>query len=145
MTTPPLTRAIGATERTLRDLLDSRLATAGLSFPEWTVLVFLQSGAPMPVPGLLAQLAAGRIAAGAEANSLLARMAAAGLLAVRGEERSETVRLTARGLETARPLLDEVGAITRGLEEGLDAADLAATRRTLAAIAHRAADLLAPV
>ena len=141
MTTPPLTRTIGATERTLRDLLDSRLATAGLSFPEWTVLVFLQSGAQMPVPGLLAQLAAGRIAAGAEADSLLARMAAAGLLAVR----SETVRLTARGLETARPLLDEVGAITRDLEEGLDAADLAATRRTLAAIAHRAADLLTPV
>lgn len=141
MTTPPLTRTIGATERTLRDLLDSRLATAGLSFPEWTVLVFLQSGAPMPVPGLLAQLAAGRIAAGAEANSLLARMAAAGLLSVR----SDTARLTARGLETARPLLDEVGAITRDLEEGLDAADLAATRRTLAAIAHRAADLLAPV
>ncbi len=144
MTTPPLTRAIGATERTLRDLLDSRLATAGLSFPEWTVLVFLQSGAPQPVPGLLAQLAAGRIAADAEANGVLARMAAAGLLAVGGEERSETVRLTARGLETARPLLDEVGAITRGLEEGLDAADLAATRRTLAAIAQRAAELLAP-
>jgi hypothetical protein len=66
-------------------------------------------------------------------------------VALDGEAPEATARLTTQGLAIARPLLDEVGAITSSLEDGLDPADLAATRRTLAAIAHRAAALLAPL
>lgn len=142
MTTPPLTRTIGATERTLRDLLENRLAAADISFAEWTVLVFLQSGDPVETPHLLQRLAAGRIAARDEAVRLLADMEAAGLILRGGHAPDGTLVLSPRGRDVARPLFDEIGAITRHLEDGIDPGELAATRRTLDMVAGRAAALL---
>jgi hypothetical protein len=46
-TTPNLTRDIGQAERTMRALLERLLDEADLSFPEWTVLVFLDGAGPL--------------------------------------------------------------------------------------------------
>jgi hypothetical protein len=51
--TPPLTRYIGETERSLRALLDRLLRDSGLSFPAWTVLVTVDSSDGIGVGDLI--------------------------------------------------------------------------------------------
>ena len=139
MTSPPLTRTIGITERTLRELLERRLAAAGISFPEWTVLVFLGAG-DLTAADIAGRLAGGKIVAADKAPDLLARMGDAGLIE---EDGAKHIALTDKGRQTFASLSDAIAAITSSLVDGIAEADLDATRRTLDAIALRAGRLLA--
>ena len=48
MTATPLTPVIGRAERTLQALLKHQLDRAGLTFPQWTMLVFLDGVTALP-------------------------------------------------------------------------------------------------
>src|SRR5262249_56008149 len=66
-TTHSLTRDIGQAERAMRALLERLLKKARLSFPEWTVLVFLDSAGPLPREDLVRRLIGGHIVSDAAA------------------------------------------------------------------------------
>jgi DNA-binding MarR family transcriptional regulator len=135
---PPLNREIGQAERTLRELLDSALAAAGATFPEWTVVAVLGAG-PLDRERLVAQLAAGRVAVRDEVIAAIDRMRDGGLLRVDDADR---VALTRSGIAHYAPLRDQVTQITQIVHAGLSPADVEVARRVLAQVASRAAALL---
>jgi DNA-binding MarR family transcriptional regulator len=81
--TPPLTRTIGKTERTLQAVLHRQLALAGLTFPEWTILTFLGRG-PLPRAEVVKLVEDGRIAASADAQATIEAMIAKRLISAEG-------------------------------------------------------------
>jgi hypothetical protein len=134
-TTPVLTRDIGEAERTLRALLERLLASAGLTFPEWTVLAFLD-GAPLGRDELVRRQLAGSVVGDAgEAESTVDALLSSGLVVAGG---GGAIEVTAAGDARYRPVRREVSRITDGLYEGLPVADLEATHRTLVEVARRA-------
>src|SRR5919108_660266 len=101
MATITLTRDIGEAERTLRALLERQLAGAGLSFPEWAVLSFLD-GAPL------------------DRGKLVRALEAAGLVSREGnptDTRAVQLDLTPVGVETA----DRAVAIVLALQDEITA------------------------
>lgn len=140
MTKPqPLTKTVGKAERTLQRLLATQLEQAGISFAEWTVLVFLSGPAALPRTDLVAALAHGQIADDQAAERLLSAMENKGLIVVA----DTAVALTDAGKTLFLPLREQVQALTSGLVEGIAIEDLEATNRTLTLVAARAEMLLA--
>ena len=147
MTTPPLTRDIGQAERAMGALLEPLLVEAGLSFPEWTVLVFLEGIGPLTPDELVRRQVGGRVALEAEARAAVDRLLSRGLLAPTDEARGSGgpggdedhwLVPTAAGAAAYRPVRRAVDRITDGLYGDLPPADLEATHRTLEEVARRA-------
>lgn len=115
--TSTITKTIGATERTLRALLDRELATVPLTFEAWTLLVFLNQGTTRAT--LVEKLLAGGIVADPEAAK-----AALEPLVTRGwvHEDGGLCRLTETGqLEfgtVALGVSSVVAAVLEGIDEG---------------------------
>lgn len=144
----PLARVIGETERTMRAVLERLLSKAGLSFPQWTVLVFLHRAEQLTLSQLVDQLGRGQIASGDAAAVAIEQLLADGLIgttrtSTSGQEHDSDLALTAQGLTTFLPLRDRVARMTGDLFEHLSEADVEATRRTLETIADRAQHVLA--
>lgn len=133
----PLTKIVGKTERTLQALLNTQLGKADLSFPEWTVLVFLSNGS-LARTAVLTNVEEAEIARGDNADALVATLEARGLVGIS----DEIVHLTDKGLSLFTPLRDAVKSITAGLVAGIPQADMEATNRTLAIVAARAEGML---
>ena len=148
MTTPTLTRDIGQAERTMRALLERLLDEADLSFPEWTVLVFLDGTEPLTLSELVRRQVDGRVAPESAARAAVSGLQSRGLLApaygVQGADRpggiDEDSRLapTAAGEAVYRSLRRAVARITDELYADLPPADLEATHRTLVEVTRRA-------
>lgn len=140
MQPPPLTQSIGAAERALRALLDSRLGQHGLAFPDWTVCVFLNAERLDPEQIAQRQLAGHIVGSAGESRAALRRLVAAGLVTT-GDE--GLLELTQAGAVLFSDLGTQVREMTQALFGDLPAPDLEATRRTLHEITHRANTLMA--
>jgi DNA-binding MarR family transcriptional regulator len=144
MTTPTiLTRTIGQTERSMRRLLDRKLAAAGLSFPEWTTLVAVES-APLTAEEIADRQLAGRaVDDRREALAIVEGLAARGLVGVE-EAPDDHARyvLTARGRAVYEPLRDAVAHTVQSLFADLPSEDLDVVDRTLGEIMRRAVEQL---
>ncbi|MDP3899092.1 MAG: hypothetical protein Q8Q62_20660 [Mesorhizobium sp.] len=143
-TNPPLTRTIGETERTLQALLQRYLATANISFQQWTVLVYLAGVGQLSRSALVGRLVDGRIATAEETEAVLASMHSRSLIATATRGEDAVVFLSDAGKGAFAPLRERITAITGSLFDDLPAADLAATRRTLETVTRRAGQLLSP-
>lgn len=152
--TPALTRDIGQAERTLRALLERTLNESGLSFSDWTVLVSLDGANQLAASELVQRQVDGHVAPEAAASATVDGLRTSGLIATAGESAGPVARrteggdplltLTSAGQAVYQPVRQSVLRITGELYGDLPAADLEATHRTLAEIARRAHDLLAP-
>lgn len=148
MTTPPLTRDIGQAERAMGALLEPLLDEAGLSFPEWTVLIFLDGAGPLTPSELVRRQVDGRVAPEATARNAVDGLLSRGLLVPAGGTQSrgrpagdgEDLRLTltAAGEAAYLPVRRTVDRIADGLYGDLPPGDLEATHRTLAEVVRRA-------
>ena len=147
MTTPPLSRDIGRAERAMGALLEPLLVKASLSFPEWTVLVFLDGDGPLTSDELVRRQVGGRVAPEAMARAAVDGLRSRDLLAPTDETRGaggpggvEEPRLvpTAAAEAAYRPVRRTVDRIIDGLYGDLPPADLEATHRTLAEVVRRA-------
>lgn len=147
-TTPNLTRDIGQAERAMRALLERLLDEAGLSFAEWTVLVFLDGAGALTHDELVRRQVDGRVAteAGARATvdgllrrDLLVPADNAGGVGRTGVE-NENPKLvpTAAGEAVYLPVRGAVDRITGELYGDLPQDALEATHRTLAEVHRRA-------
>lgn len=139
----PLTPTIGATERTLFALLNSRLERQGISFPEWTVMFFLGSDR-LPRSVVLSRLASGRVVEGEAAVSLIDAMVKTGRIEIVKVDREDEphVMLTAATESTFFPLRAEVAAAAQKIYAGISQEDIETTRRTLEQVGRQAAALL---
>ena len=147
-TTPALARDIGQAERTMRALLEQLLDEAGLSFPEWTVLNFLDGAGPLARSELAQRQVKGRVVPEAAARATVDGLQSRGLLAPADDAQGagwaddvgEDPRLapTAAGEAIYRPARRTVTRITDELYVDLPPADLEATDRTLAEVTRRA-------
>ena len=154
MTIPNLTRDIGQAEYAMRALLERLLDEAGLSFAEWTVLVFLDGAGPLTPDELVRRQVDSRIAPEAGARAAVDGLLSRGLLApaddARGAggpdgDRDPRFAPTAAGEAIFRPVRRAVDLITDELYGDLPPADLEATHRTLAEVHRRANARLAAV
>jgi hypothetical protein len=148
VTIPNLTRDIGQTERAMGALLEPLLEEAGVSFAEWTVLVFLGGAGPLTTGELVRRQVNGRAAPRAGALTAVDGLLSRGLLVPVGEDHGAggpggdgedpRLALTADGEAAYLPVRRAVGRITDELYGDLPPADLEATHRTLAEVARRA-------
>jgi hypothetical protein len=147
MTTPALTRDIGRAERAMRAVLEQLLDKADFSFPEWTVLVFLDGAGPLPRSELVRRQVDGRVAPEAEARAAVDGLRSRGLLALAdvahgaggsGDGGDPLLAPTAAGEAAYRPVRRAVDRVTGELFGDLSPADLGATHRTLTEVARRA-------
>lgn len=146
-TTPPLTRDIGQAERAMGALLEPLLDQAGLSFPEWTVLVLLESDGPLPRRELIRRQVDSRLAPEAMARDTVDRLQSSGLVGEPdgargrlsdGEDENPLLMTTAAGQDAYQPVRRAVSRITGELYGDMPPAELDATRRTLVEITRRA-------
>ncbi len=145
MTTSTLTRDIGQAERAMRALLEQLLYEAGLSFPEWTVLNFLDGNGPLARSALAQRQVDGRVVPEAAAWATVDGLWSRGLLApadevpgAGGDDKDPRLAPTAAGEAAYRPVRQIVARITDDLYSDLPPADLEATHRTLAEVTRRA-------
>lgn len=139
MQLPPLTRSIGSAERSLRELLEQKLKSANLSFPEWTVLVFT-NGSPMSSEQVVQREITGHVVANiSNAQDSINHLISAGLIS---NNQNNMLVHTEKGASIFMPLSTEIEGVTRSLYGDLPIADLDATHRTLTEIAKRANNLL---
>jgi DNA-binding MarR family transcriptional regulator len=146
--TPNLTRDIGQAERAMRALLERLLDEAGLSFAEWTVLVFLDGAGPLTTGELVRRQVGGRVAPEAGARAAVDRLLSRGLLApandtrgagrLGGEDGNLKLTPTTAGEAVYLPVRINVERITGELYGDLPQAALEATHRTLAEVFRRA-------
>lgn len=137
-TVPAITRDIGQAERTLRALLDRRLEIAGLAFPEWTILVVLDTAGPLAIDEVVRRQLAGRVVADEEdARAAVLALRSAGLVGPDDEADSRLV-ITSAGEAVYRPLRETISRLTAELYGDLPEHDMEVTRRTLVEIARRA-------
>jgi len=126
----------------MRALLGRLLDEAGLSFPEWTVLNFLDGAGPLARSELVRRQADGRVVPEAAARATVDGLRSRGLLApadeLSGDGEDPLLVLAAAGEVVYRPVRRAVAGITDELYGDLPPADLEATHRTLAEITRRA-------
>ena len=140
MATPPLTRSIGAAERSMRALLERELAHEGLSFPQWTALVFT-SAAPLSFQEIAQRQLAGHVVSSesesqAALNDLITRAALS-------KDAEGSLQHSDRGHALFLGINAAVERITSTLYGDLPQTDLEATHRTLLEVSVRANKLLA--
>lgn len=140
MATPPLTRSIGSAERSMRALLDRELAHEGLSFSQWTALVFT-SATPLSTQQIAQRQLAGHVVA----NESEAQAAVTDLLArdALSENAEGVLQHSERGHALFLGVSAAVERITSALYGDLPQADLETTHRTLLEVSARANKLLA--
>jgi hypothetical protein len=141
MTTPLPTGAgfsgqdLGVAAVATRALLDGLLARAGTDFPAWVALRRLAQPGPAPTADELRRDLANLLTADATSAALVVeRLAARGWTAQEGP----VVTLSPDGVAFHRGLVEEIGRLTGELYRGIDAADLAATKRVLNEVTQRA-------
>ena len=141
-TYPPLnTQVIGKTESALGALLAPVLAEAGLTFPQWLVLVTAAASHASGTVGrdqLVAAIADARKADPAEVEAAIGALVAAGALEAGGAQ----VRLTDSGRASHRQVRARLEEITARLFD-FPAEDLAVAGRVLGTITERANAVLA--
>lgn len=137
-TPPPLTKHLGKAERTLQALLSVQLKRADLTFPEWTVLTFLNGAGRLEKDDLLKALSNGKIVDYQDAGSLITSMVVKGLI----EPQAGGMGITTLGKQLYVPVRSTVESITASLVHGISADDIEATQRTLEIVTQRAAHLL---
>jgi DNA-binding MarR family transcriptional regulator len=148
VTTPPvLTRAIGQAERSMRPLLERKLASAELSFPEWTTLVFLDVDGALTVADIVDRQLRGQVVNDPDdAITALDRLRARDLVAAAsgsstGSPGNNAVVMTSNGRDVYGPLSIEVARTTEALFADLAEGDLETTHRVLTEVARRATTL----
>lgn len=137
-TSPPLTKHLGKAERTLQELLSLQLKRVDLTFPEWTVLTFLNGAGRLENDNLLKALSYGKIVDYQGAGSLITSMIAKGLI----ESQVDGVAITPLGKQLYLPVRSTVETITASLVHGISTDDIEATQRTLEIVTQRAANLI---
>lgn len=135
-TSPPITRFIGEAERTLQALLQHQLQQVGMTFAQWVAMTVL-SGGPLTVTRFTELIAAARVVAAGEELRVADELMEKGLIAGGAE-----FSMTERGLDVFLPLRGKVSDLTTSLVAEMPGDDLAATRRVLEVLTHRAAQLL---
>lgn len=132
-----LPRDIGVAERSLRRLLELRIDTVGLTFAQWVALAFI-SETPLPPRTLVDRLVRGMVCSAGDADALVAGLRSRGLVDAGPDLLSATSSATA----LTAPVREDIDMLVERLYDDLPAADLQATRCTLATISGRAAQLL---
>lgn len=135
-TSPSITRFIGEAERTLQALLRHQLQQVGMTFAQWVAMTVL-SGGPLPVTRFTEAIAAARVVPAGEELQVADDLVEKGFVAGGSE-----ISMTERGLDVFRPLRGRVSDLTTSLVAEMPADDLAATRRVLEILTHRATQML---
>lgn len=139
MKTPPLTRNIGTVEHSLQALLQKKLSEHGLTFPEWTTLVFVAGADRLTIVQLAQRLAHGHIAPETDANGIARALVDRGLLTIA----DGALTFTPAGRTVYVELRASVDELTSTLFDDLAPGDVETTRRVLDLVAQRASTLLA--
>lgn len=132
---PPL---IGRTEKALNAILDSQLAGTGMTEPQWVTLTFtVASGGSADRGQLIGRVVAALKVRDAEAESLIAELAAAQLLQASDGDASR-LEVTDAGRRLHGRVRVQVSEITERLWADLPAEDLATAGRVLSTVLARA-------
>lgn len=146
-TTPPLTRDIGRTERTLQTLIGQQLDRAGVTFPEWVALTFLSGSGPLSGTELAHRLVDDAVAPVGHAQAVVGALIGRGWAASHASDLVDsdaaTLTITDDGAAVYGALRATIGRLTERLFAGIEPVDLDATRRTLREVRRRAARLAA--
>jgi hypothetical protein len=139
-TTTPLPGVdIGDAAKAVRSLLDVVLDAQDVTFAEWVALRTLGTSAGrVSQPALRDGVVLALDLDAAEATALLCSLEGRGLLCYDGFEQ---VGLTVDGAALFDEIQAGVAAITAEVYGGIDAGELATTRRVLASVAARASEL----
>lgn len=139
-TSPLIGIDIGTAAKAVRSLLDVVLDARDVTFAEWVALRLLGSASPDRVsqPSLRDRVVVALDIEAAEATALLCALEGRGLLSYDGFEQ---VGLTGPGESLYGEIQTGLIEITAEVNVGIDAAELATTRRVLAAIAARATEM----
>jgi hypothetical protein len=142
MTTTPLPGVdIGDAAKAVRSLLDVVLDAQDVTFAEWVALRTLGTSVErVSQPALRDGVVLALDLDAAEATALLCSLEERGLLCYDGFEQ---VGLTVDGAALFDEIQAGVAAITAEVYGGIDAGELATTRRVLASVAARATELRA--
>lgn len=132
-----LGRLVNVAARTMRALLDARLAEEGMSFATWVSLMMLASQGPLGQGDLAEHMQV-------EGPTLVRRLdqlEAAGLVervADAADRRRVSVTLTPRGKTAFARVRSSVQTTEDSMLDGIDQADLETTRRVLRELTERA-------
>lgn len=145
--TLPFGQQVNLAARSVRALLNAELDRAGITFPEWVALITLERIGPASRRDALRRQVAEDLQVEASSlDAVLDRLQSAGLMraaAGDGARDESSIALTPAAEDLVRRLRAGIAGITAGLLEGLDAADVATTRRTLEVVTQRASARLA--
>jgi DNA-binding MarR family transcriptional regulator len=140
---PVTGQQIGEAQRAMGALFNVLLTEVGISLETWVALAVLaRSGGPMSRTGLRQELVDGFLADPATINPVLDALSASGLVRVAGSGDGAELALTPEGLATHARMRDGIARDTAKVCAGMDAADLATTRRVLEEVTVRARALL---
>lgn len=128
-------QVLGETEKALNALLNSQLATAGLTEHQWIALrLAVLGGGAVPRDQFAARLAGALKVSGDEAGTRIDELVAAGILA---GDRGDPVAVADAGRDLHTRIRGYVAEVTERLWGDLPADDLAITARTLTTILTR--------
>lgn len=133
----PITRDLGKAERTLRGLLDSMIAPAGLNFPEWVALTMLAGSGPLSRQDLTIAIVQSKVATHEDATLIHDSLEARGLIVNTNGEMSNSKA----GEALYGSLKAKVDNTVSLLHADLSDSDLDATRRVLIELTNRAEDI----
>jgi DNA-binding MarR family transcriptional regulator len=132
---PPL---IGQTEKALNAILDRQLAGTGITEPQWVTLTLTVAGSGSADRGqLIGRVVAALKVRDAEAEILIAELAAAQLLQASGGDASR-VEVTDAGRQLHGRIRAQVSETTERLWSDLPAEDLGTAGRVLSTVLARA-------
>jgi DNA-binding MarR family transcriptional regulator len=141
---PVTGQEIGAAQRAIEPLLDAILSEVGTDYLTWvTINTLAGAGDAMPPAVLERDLAVALRADPFSIRDQVKQMAAAGLVDAGAGTVGAEVRLTAAGKKLHQRVREAIAHTSSRLYAGLDADDLAITRRVLVEVTKRARSLLA--